>query len=294
MNATQLRIVLFFGAAGAACVPPFGTGNVGLAVLGVASSSVAPCQFGSGTPPLLSDRVVLDLAATDQLRLPLVVRNDWHSTIAAKDMDLGWDCNAVGFMNGAAPLYVPGHSLDAPFCRDTNHPNDPYTGLDVVGATGAPIEPGATGVVWVEVVPSELGQNMLESLELAVLAHACLDGEPYVNVLDTPACQAFAARHVEIVGTVHPSHASKYGHFAHADGNHGLDQDPAPPALGSGLDLQVRGYLRGQAGNDDVLSNEIIQAVEICRNCGALQSGTPVTRGARTGYACYYAPTPPQ
>lgn len=294
MNATQLRIVLLFGSASVACIPTFGTGNVGLAVLGVASSSVAECQFGAATPPLLSDRIVFDLAASERLRLPLVVRNDWHSTVAVKDMDFSWDCSSVGFMNGATSLYVARHDLDKSFCRETHDPNGQYVGFDVVAATGAPIEPGATGVVWVEIVPSELGRDFLDSLDLAVLADTCLDGNHSVHAFDTPECQAFAARLDEVAGRVHPTYVSTFARFASADGNHRLDEEPAPPTLGSGLDLQVRGLIRGLSGDDEVLSNEIIQGVELCRNCGGLIPGSPPTRAARTGFECYYEPASPR
>ncbi len=292
MNMNPLRIFVLSALAGVGCVPDFGTAHVELAILGVASSTAAACQFGQGTPPVLSDAVVFDLAASEKLRLPLVVRNDWGSTISVKEMDVAWDCNAVGFMQGAGTLYVPSFSLDVPFCRDTHHPNDPFVGWDVVATTGAPIEPGATGVVWVEVVPSTLGEALGESLDLAVLANICEDGNLNNVDLSTPACQAFAARLDEVLpgAPVGQTLVSRYARYAFADGAFALEGDPNPPMFGTGVRLQLRGLVRGESGSDDIFSNEIIQAIDICRNCGALQSTTPATRAPRAGFECYYEP----
>lgn len=292
MKSNPIQILVLTGIAGVACVPDFGTAHVELAILGVASSTVAACQFGPGTPPVLSDALVFDLAASEKLRLPLVVRNDWGSTIAVKEMDLSWDCNATGFMLGVSPLYVPSFSVDVPFCRDTHNPDAPFVGWDVVATTGAPIEPGATGIVWVEIVPSALGEAMSEALELAVLANVCEDGNLNGVDLSTPECQALATRLGEVVpgAPVGQTLVSRYARYAFADGDFALQGDPNPPALGTGVRLQLRGLVRGESGSDDIFSNEIIQAVDICRNCGVLQSTTPATRAPRDGFACYYEP----
>jgi hypothetical protein len=292
MKSNPIQILVLTGIAGVACVPDFGTAHVELAILGVASSTVAACQFGPGTPPVLSDALVFDLAASEKLRLPLVVRNDWGSTIAVKEMDLSWDCNANGFSPGEGPLFVPSHDLDVPFCRDTHQPNRPFIGWDVVATTGAPIEPGATGVVWVEIVPSALGEAMSESMDLAVLANVCEDGNFHGVDLSSPECQALASRLDEVLpgASINNTRVSRYARYAFADGDFALEGDPNPPMFGTGLRLQLRGLVRGESGNDDIFSNEIIQAVDICRNCGVVQSTTPATRAPRDGFACYYEP----
>ncbi len=301
MNATPLRILLLSSIAGVGCVPDFGTQNVGLTVLGVASvgvgsSTAATCAIDPGTPPLLSDGIVFDLATSDRLRLPLVVRNDWSETVAVTALDFRWVCNSNGFMNGVPALRIPSLGQQGPFCQETHDPDGFYLGFDVVAATGAPIEPGATGVIWVEVIPSVLGQGMIESFDLAVLAAACLDGEQYFTDPNTPECQAYAARLDEVLpgAMINQRDAPIFASYAFADGNYGLADHPSPPALGTGLRLQLRGLLAAVAGNDDVYSNEVIQLVEICRNCGALQSGPPLTREPRAGFECYYDPTTPQ
>jgi hypothetical protein len=289
MNTMLLRTTLLYLLA-TACVPDFGSGNRGLTILGVASSTIAACQFDDGLPPVIGDAIVLDLASSESLRLPLVVRNDWDDPVALKNMDFRFECDVIGFSGPVGPIFVPTFSINQPFCLDTRDESTDFVGFDVIALSGVPLSPGETGVIWAEIIPSHLGRGLEAMADLALLAVPCRDAD---HVDD---CRPFEEAYAEVGGLTNIGDAAqRYAAYAPMDGSYRLEEQVDPPTLSSGVRMQVRGLLRGEDNrHDGIFSNELIHIVEICRNCGEVVPGTPPTRAPRTGFECYYDPSVPR
>lgn len=283
MNKTLLLLSLF----AAGCVPDFGSSNLGLATIGVASSSVAACRFDGGDlPGPLSDAIVLDLAISHTLRFPVLVRNEWDVPVAVKSMDLRWECNATGFTNTPS-LIVPAYSLQDPFCLDTLSGGGNFVGFDIIDATSAPVLPGETRVAWAEVVPRALGDGILQTIDLAIAASRCRDAD------DCAGYQAILTD-LGVSPPIDPTLRDQFASFASMDGTFGLEEMSSPPVLGSGYQMQLHGVVRAETDDGDpVYSNEVIHTVEFCRNCGAL-IGPPPGRAPRGGFECYYDQSVPR
>lgn len=288
MNEMIQRTSLLFLFANA-CVPDFGTGNQDLTILGVASSTLAACQFDTGMPPVIGDAIVLDLASSDSLRLPIVVRNDSNDPIAFKNIDLRFECDVAGFSAGVGPLYVPSFSSAQPFCLDSRLETSNFVGFDVLELSGAPLSSGDTGVVWAQIIPDMLGRGIEQTIDLGLRADACVEEDR----LDD--CPEFDELYLDLAGSSSAEDLLRYAPFAFMDGSHELAEQTTPRPLSSGLRLQVRAILRAENNrHDGVFSNELIHVIELCRNCGEVVPGTPPTRAARTGFECYYDPTIPR
>ena len=272
-----------------ACVPDFGTGNQDLTIVGVASSTVAACQFGTGTPPVVGDAIVLDLASSDSLRFPIVVRNDSNDPIAFKNMDLRFECDSAGFSGSVGPLYVPSFDVHQPFCLDSRQETANFVGFDVVALSGPPLSPGETGVVWAQIISDALGRGIEQTIDLGVGADVCVEEERFDG------CPEFDEIYLELASSSTGDDLLRYAPFAFMDGSHELGEQTTPPPLSAGLRLQVRAVLRGENNrHDSIFSNELIHVIELCRNCGEILPGTPPTRAPRTGFECYYDPTIPR
>ena len=272
--------LLLFG-----CVPDFDTGNQGISLLGVVNLPETDCDFEGEAPPVISDSLVLDLAVSETLRIPVAMRNDWHDTLSLKQMDLRWECDSLGFGAGLSPLFVPSFDAASPFCLDSRSTTGDFVGFDVIALTGAPILQGENGVGWAEIIPAQLGQALIQTIDLGVLADVCVQEQRTSN------CPEFVDLYQQAGGgsNVDDLIVRQYASYAFMDGRHRLSDQSMPPQLSSGYKMQLRALSRAEdSEHDSVFSNEMIQLVEICRNCGNLIQSDPPSRAPRDGFDCYY------
>ncbi|MCA9554535.1 MAG: hypothetical protein KC933_31155 [Myxococcales bacterium] len=246
------------------------------------------CTF-SADGPFVQSPPVMDVASGFTLRLPVRITNEGTKGITADRLDFRWECNEDAFAADVGALVVPAYSLSVPFCLSAlAETGAPYVGYDLVQATSPRVAPGTSGVAMVEVVPPRLGEGLDELFSLARLADRCLISNPLGDP-STPECAAFAAAVPGGEGT--GGDAITLAPFARFDGRY-LDEvlsareGSVPPTQGAAYPLTIQAILYGM--NDDgeqVESNQLELAVDVCRNCGMLQDDL---RQPRAGFECYH------
>ncbi len=58
--------------------------------------------------------------------------------------------------------------------------------------------------------------------------------------------------------------------------------------------MNIRGVLSVKRGEDFAITNEVLQSVEFCRNCGEVSTSTPTVRLPREGFECYHSSSGPR
>ncbi|MBI4817624.1 MAG: hypothetical protein HY791_15285 [Deltaproteobacteria bacterium] len=251
--------------------------------------------------------IVLDLGYSKTFRLPLIVENGlkegdfsvgggsnerrsverFPHDVRPVRFEIRWECDSQGFSSDLEALIVPAFHPTLPFCLDRRADvNQEFVGFDVVEARGRSIEPQAPGLAIAGVVPYQLGVAFDDALRVAVLADRCCrvpgsncDGQ---NTSD-PAC----AELEDIFATIAPGELSvastqantpsrdliRFRPFAIFDGNYIQSIDPRyeESAQSPFYMLRLRGVLESvNPVGESLLSDEIVQAVGLCKNCGNL------------------------
>ena len=279
------------------------TSRLGLLALGLTAAcgdprallvegSVLPSDDGACTfaadGPLAQSPPVMDVASGFTFRLPVVITNEGNLGLTADRLDLRWECSEGAFSADVGPLVVPAYSTSTPFCLSSlDDQSTAFVGFDLVRATSPRVGPGERGVALVEVVPSRLGEGLDELFTLARLADRCLLSNPLGDP-STPECQALEAA---IPGVPASDDAARLAPFARYDGRY-LDEvlsareGSVPPTQGAAYPLTIRAILYAlDDDGDQVESNQLELALDVCRNCGARQDDL---RQPRAGFECYH------
>lgn len=277
---------------------------VGALIFGLTAACGDPRSFfaegtlqppGDGTCTFAADAAlaqsppVLDVASGFTFRLPLRVTNEGTKGLTADRLDFRWECSEGAFSADVGALVVPAYSTSVPFCLSSlAEAGAPFVGFDLVPASSPRIAPGETQVAVVDVVPTRLGEGLDELFSLARLADRCLVSNPQGDP-STPECQTFSQALPGGAGT--GEDALRLAPFARFDGRF-LDEVLAaregsvPPTQGGAYALTIQALLFGiDDDGNEVRSNELELAVDVCRNCGVVQDGL---RQPRAGYECYH------
>lgn len=244
------------------------------------------CTWDPETDVYLA-RVSIDVAQQLTLLLQLQVENTltpgtveideepndvwvYSESITPLRFDYRWECDTIGFSADLGPMYLPQFSVNQPFCLDNrDETTGNFVGFDVIPATGASIEPGATGLAEVRMVPAQLGIAVNDMFALAELAQGCCDstdGCAGVESGANNACNMLSAFFNDVGILQNQTEAARrYRPFSLFDGN-------TPPTNVAGMptpfySMRVRGVLEGVTGSGDlVTSNEWAQDIAFGRN----------------------------
>lgn len=265
-----------------ACIALIGCGEGGGPLLDTPQVPAEGCEFSSDSPVQLRP-IVIDVAESTHLRLPLVVHNPTNQPLKVDAADVAWTCHETGFSRGG-PLIVPDLSANRRFCQGSPDNGD-FVGFNVLSVSGAAIPPGERGIVYVELVPDALGIAFDAMFTAAVAAHQCVASAGTPDPRDEDCADAFAVSHL-----VSDQEILILAQFAVYDGRF-FDEVIGPrggtslPDLGASYPMKVQGTLfHGSAGSGtDVGRFEV--NVELCRSCGLR---TAEGRQPREGWRCYH------
>ncbi|MEO1231862.1 MAG: hypothetical protein AAFZ18_23450 [Myxococcota bacterium] len=194
--------------------------------------------------------------------------------------DFQWECDSNGFNGGAGPLVLPQFSVTRPFCFDQRDDTGDFIGFDQVSASGPVTEPQGNGLATFRPIPPELGLAFDEVFQLAELANACCD-ELGANCFSgvganvtpggTNACAQLQATFDTFgeglrVDSGNPQQASdlnRWQPFSIYTAN------TAPIVAGAYYTMRIRGEFEFiTASGSNVVSNELLHDIGICRGCG--------------------------
>ncbi|MBI2375447.1 MAG: hypothetical protein HYV07_15735 [Deltaproteobacteria bacterium] len=268
--------------------------------------------------------MIMDVGYTKSWRLPIMFQNGlkggdyvfgagdparqtdnkFPNAVRPLRFEILWECDSQGFSSDLEALIVPAFHPTLPFCLDRRADvNAEFVGFDVVEARGASVEPGEAGLAVVGVVPYQLGVAFDDALRIATLADRCCrvpgsncDGQ---NSSD-PACGELE----DIFATLAPGELSvpstaanapsrdllRFRPFAIFDGNYIQSVDPRyeESAESPFYQLRFRGVLEGVTTiGDSVVSDEIVEGVGLCRNCGSVGAGGKRVVNVNSHTACY-------
>lgn len=184
--------------------------------------------------------------------------------------DYRWECDSTGFTAGQEALRLPSFGADRAFCLDKrDETTGNFSGFDIVPATGAAIEPGETGNIFVRIVPPQMMASVRDAFEIAVLADGCCreagscQAASMAQPEDNPKCDALQDVFDRVGGDLRANsidHLTLWRPFVvHTTAATGV---PVP------YNMRLRGRFEGLTPTGDlVTSTDFVQDVGFCEGC---------------------------